>query len=294
MEASTTLADHDRCGAANPRGAGTTRAAGRDGAADVVVAGARAAGPQGAANAVAAGARAARPDGAASAAGGFAAGVRAVAPIAVAVVPFGASFGILARDAGMGVLAPIVMSLTTFAGSAQFAVASVLGSDGAVAAAIVAAVLLNLRYLAIGVSVAPALRGSPARRVAEAQLAVDESWAVAHRNGRVDRGRLLGAGTVLMACWLAGTVAGVLGGSALGEPADYGLDAMFPALFLALLAGQLDGRRARVAALSGGLIALALTPLLPPGLPIVAATLGAAIALTVRHVTAPTGAEARS
>src|SRR5688572_17171618 len=75
----------------------------------------------------------------------FAAGARAAAPIAIAVVAFGASFGILARDAGMGVLPPILMSFTTFAGSAQFAVASVLGSGGAVAAAIVAAVLLNLR-----------------------------------------------------------------------------------------------------------------------------------------------------
>ena len=95
----------------------------------------------------------------------FVAGARAAAPLAIAVVAFGASFGVLARDAGMGVAAPIVMSLTTFAGSAQFAVVSVLGSGGAVAAAIVAAVLLNLRYLAIGVSVAPALRGSAPRRV---------------------------------------------------------------------------------------------------------------------------------
>jgi 4-azaleucine resistance transporter AzlC len=213
----------------------------------------------------------------------FATGARATAPLAIAVVAFGASFGILARDAGMGIVAPIVMSVTTFAGSAQFAVASVLESGGAVAAAIVAAVLLNLRYVAIGVSVAPALRGSAPRRVAEAQLAVDESWAVASRGGRVDRGRLLGAGCVLMASWLAGTVAGTLGGSALGDPADYGLDAMFPALFLALLVGQLDGRRARIAAVAGALIALALTPVVPPGLPIVAAALGAVIALSVRE-----------
>ena len=219
----------------------------------------------------------------------FAAGARAAAPIAIAVVAFGASFGILARDAGMGVLPPILMSVTTFAGSAQFAVASVLGSGGALAAAIVAAVLLNLRYLAIGISVAPALRGSPARRLVEAQLAVDESWAVSQRDGRVDRGRLLGAGAVLMVSWLGGTIAGVLGGSALGDPADYGLDAMFPALFLALLVGQLDGRRARISALAGGVIALALTPVVPPGLPIVAAALGAVIALMVRHEPAVSG-----
>jgi predicted branched-subunit amino acid permease len=182
----------------------------------------------------------------------------------------------------MGVGAPIVMSMTTFAGSAQFAVASVLESGGALAAAIAAAVLLNLRYLAIGMSVAPGLRGSAVRRLAEAQLAVDESWAIAQRDGRVSRDALVGAGLVLMAAWVAGTVAGVLGGGALGDPADYGLDAMFPALFLALLAGQLDGRRARVAAVSGGLIAFALTPLLPPGVPLIAAAAGAALTLRVR------------
>jgi branched chain amino acid efflux pump len=214
---------------------------------------------------------------------GVLAGARAVAPIAVAVVAFGASFGILARDAGMGVAAPIVMSFTTFAGSAQFAVASVLDDGGALAAAIAAAVLLNLRYLAIGVSVAPSLRGSAARRLAEAQLAVDESWAVSQRDGRVDRDRLVGAGIVLMLAWCAGTIGGVLGGSALGDPEDYGLDAMFPALFLALLVGQLDGPRARAAAVAGALIALALTPLVPPGVPLVAAAAGAVIALAVRR-----------
>jgi 4-azaleucine resistance transporter AzlC len=212
------------------------------------------------------------------------AGARAAGPIAIAAALFGASFGVLARDAGMGIVPPIVMSLTTFAGSAQFAVASVLESGGALTAAIVAAVLLNLRYLAIGVSVAPALRGPAGRRLAEAQLAVDESWAVSQRDGRVERGRLLGAGLTLMIAWMSGTIAGVLGGSALGDPADYGLDAMFPALFLALLVGQLDGRRSRTAALLGGVIALALTPLAPPGLPIVAAALGAVFALTVREV----------
>jgi 4-azaleucine resistance transporter AzlC len=214
---------------------------------------------------------------------GIVAGMRAIAPIAIAAFAFGASFGILARDAGMGVVPPIVMSFTTFAGSAQFAVASVLDSGGAVAAAIAAAVLLNLRYLAIGMSVAPSLRGGPLRRLAEAQLAVDESWAVSQRDGRVDRDMMVGAGLVLMVAWCGGTVAGVLGGGALGDPADYGLDAMFPALFLALLVSQMTSERARVAAIAGGLIALALTPVVPPGLPIVAATAGAAIALGVRR-----------
>ena len=205
-------------------------------------------------------------------------GAREVMPIAIAAAAFGVSFGILARDAGMGIVAPLVFSLTTFAGSAQFAAVSVLDQGGALAAAIVAAVLLNVRYLAIGVAVAPALRGGRARRLAEAQLAVDESFAVAQRDGRVDRGRFLGAALVLLVAWTGGTALGVLGGGSLGDPETYGLDAMFPALFLALLAGQLRSRSAVHAALLGGGIALLLIPVAPAGVPVMAAVTGALIA----------------
>jgi predicted branched-subunit amino acid permease len=84
-------------------------------------------------------------------------GIRLALPLAVAVLAFGVSFGVLARQAGMGSLAPFVMSTTTFAGSAQFAVASVLSTGGGLAAACVAAILLNARYAPIGMSVADAL-----------------------------------------------------------------------------------------------------------------------------------------
>ena len=210
------------------------------------------------------------------------AGARAVLPIAVAATAFGVSYGILAREAGMGVVAPIVMSFTTFAGSAQFASASVLEQGGALAAAVLAAVLLNLRYLAIGISVAPSLRGPLVRRLAEAQLAVDESWAIGQENGRVMRGRVVGAGLMLMVGWCGGTVVGVIGGGALGDPSAYGLDAMFPALFLALLAGLVKDARAKRAALTGALIAIALLPVAPPGVPVIAAVAGALIAARSR------------
>jgi len=110
-------------------------------------------------------------------------GLRAAVPLAVAVFGFGVSFGILARTAHMGWIAPIAMSCTTFAGSAQFAAASVIGTGGGAAAAITAAVLLNSRYLPIGISVAPALTGGVLRRLLSAQLVVDESWAVGHVGG---------------------------------------------------------------------------------------------------------------
>ena len=173
----------------------------------------------------------------------------------------------------MGALASVVMSATTFAGSAQFAAASVLSGAGSVAAAATAAILLNARYVPIGISVAPAIHGGFFRRLLEAQLVVDESWAFSRRaDGNHDRGVLIGAGLVLYACWVAGTAAGAFGGRALGDPDSLGLDAAFAALFLALLVLQISSRRALVAALLGGTIAFVLIPLASPGVPIVAAT----------------------
>src|SRR6266545_2612508 len=206
-------------------------------------------------------------------------GARAVAPLAVAVLGFGISFGLLARSAGMGWLAPIVMSATTFAGSAQFAAVSILGAGGTVAA-VAAAVLLNLRYGPIGVSVAPWLDGPAWWRFLRAQLVVDESWALAAEGeGRFDPGILVGAGLLLYVSWVAGTAIGVLGGQALGDPKTLGLDAAFPALFLALLLLQLRNRRTIVAAILGGAIALALTPVAPAGVPIIAASAACLIGL---------------
>lgn len=199
-------------------------------------------------------------------------GARAVAPLAVAAGSFGAAFGVLAVTAGMGVAAPIVMSATTFAGAAQFAAASVLDEGGGVVSAVAAAVLLNARYAAISLAVAPDFQGSRVRRFFESQLIVDESWAVAQvGGGRIDRRVMVGAGLVLFPFWVGGTVVGVLFGDVLGDPERLGLDAAFPALFLALLATQLVNRRAVVAAFAGGLIALVLLPIAPPGVPVIAA-----------------------
>lgn len=211
-------------------------------------------------------------------------GMRAVVPIAVTVLFFGASFGLLARSAGLGVLAPLVMSATTFAGSAQFAAVSILGTSGGAVAAVAAAVLLNARYVPISISVASLFRGRRLRRLAESQLIVDESWAISSRGrGRFDRGLLLGAGLVLYSAWVGGTVIGVAGGKALGDPKALGLDGAFPALFLALLVPQLVGERARLAALLGGAIALTLIPFTPAGAPIVAASAACLLGLRRRR-----------
>jgi predicted branched-subunit amino acid permease len=175
------------------------------------------------------------------------------------------------------------MSATTFAGSAQFAAVSILGAGGTAAAAVVAAVLLNARYGPIGVSVAPWLEGSTWTRFLHAQMIVDESWAVAAEGGgRFDPRMLVGAGLTIYAAWIAGTAVGVLGSQVLGDPARLGLDAAFPALFLALLVPQIRDRRALLAAVLGAAIALALTPVAPAGVPIVAASAACLVGLRRR------------
>jgi 4-azaleucine resistance transporter AzlC len=210
-------------------------------------------------------------------------GARAALAVAATVWFFGASFGLVARAAGMCVVAPLVMSATTFAGSAQFAVTSILGAGGGAAAAIAAAVLLNARYAPISISVAPLFRGRLPRRLLESQLIVDESWALASRGGgRFDRRILLGAGLLLYVSWVSGTAVGVLAGDALGDPKDLGLDGAFPALFLALLAPQLRAPRAAVAAAVGAVIAFALIPVTPAGTPIIAASAACLLGLRRR------------
>jgi predicted branched-subunit amino acid permease len=109
---------------------------------------------------------------------------------------------------------------------------------------------------------------------------VDASWALAvQHDGGFDREVLIGATIPQYPAWVGGTVIGVLGGSAIGDPAALGLDALFPAFFLGLLAAELGRPRALPVALLGGAIALALTPVLPPGLPVLLASAASLIGL---------------
>ncbi len=208
-------------------------------------------------------------------------GVRAGAPYALAAFLLAASFGILARPV-MGPVAPIVMSAVVFAGSAQFAALAVLGAGGDPAAAILAGSLLNARYLPMGVAIASSLRGGPLLRAAQGQSMVDQSWALANRGGgEFDIPFMHGVTISAYPLWVLGTVAGVFGATAIDDPGKFGLDALFPAFFLALLVGgELRSSRAAVlAALIGGGITLALVPFAAPGLPIIAASLGSLVGL---------------
>ena len=201
--------------------------------------------------------------------------------LALGPLLFSISFGLLAEGAGMGATAAVMFSATTFAGSAQFAAVSVLGAGGSVAAAVTAAALLNARYAPMSVAAAPVFHGPWWRRLLEAQMIVDESWALGGRGGRFRREILVGAGLLLYPLWIGGTAVGTLVGDRLGTPRDYGLDGAFAALFLGLALPTLRTRRAQEAAVLAAAVVLVLIPFVPSGVPLIVAS--AACLLGVRR-----------
>jgi 4-azaleucine resistance transporter AzlC len=216
--------------------------------------------------------------------GGYLAGARAVLPLALATGMMGISFGIVTYALGWGVVAPIVFSVIAFSGTAQFAVASVLGEGGGLVPAIVAAVLLNARFLPMGFAVAPFLKGGALRRALEGQAVVDASWAMASRDGgRFDREFMIGATIPQVTLWIGGTVVGVLVGGVVGGIERLGLDVIFPAFYLSLLVEELrDGGRTITVVLIAAALALALVPLAPPGIPVIASCAAALLGLRGR------------
>jgi 4-azaleucine resistance transporter AzlC len=214
----------------------------------------------------------------------FRAGVRAGAPYAAAGFFLSLSFGVLAREAGFSALAAIAMSVVVFAGSAQFAAVSIVAAGGGLGAAVGAAALMNSRFLPMGIALAPSLPGGPLKRFAQGQPVVDSSWAMALREGgRFDRWFLFGSSAVQYVTWQTGTIVGALGGDVIGDAETYGLDAVYPTFFLALLLAELKTGTARGVAGLGALIALVLVPFTPPGVPVLVASVAAFAGLARRE-----------
>ena len=210
----------------------------------------------------------------------FGEGVRAGVPFAIAGAVLAVSFGVVAQEARLSAVAAIVMSAIVFAGSAQFAAVAIIAQGGTVGAAVAAAALMNSRFLPMGVALGRSLPGGPARRAAEGQAVVDASWALASRgDGSFDRMLLLGSAAIQYAGWTVGTAVGAIWGDKLGDPDTLGLDAIYPAFFLALLVTEMKSRRALGVAALGALIALALVPLAPAGVPVLTASLASVVGL---------------
>jgi 4-azaleucine resistance transporter AzlC len=213
--------------------------------------------------------------------------MRAGVPYAIASGMVGVSFGVLARPV-MGPAPAIVMSVIVFAGSAQFAALAVLSAGGGALPAIVAGVLLNLRFVPMGIAIAPWLPHGSLGRALRGQALIDASWALANRgDGRFDTQFLVGSTLVQYPAWVLGTALGVVVGASIGNPDTLGLDAIFPAFFLGLLLNEIRRPGAPVVCALGAAIALTLTPLAPAGVPIIAASLAVVAGLRRVPATGP-------
>lgn len=204
--------------------------------------------------------------------------------IAVATGAYAVSFGVLSVAAGFSVAQTCVMSLVAFTGASQFTFVSLVSAGGGLGAALPPAVLLAARNGIYASSLGLVLRRESWRRALEAHLVIDESTAMAHAQADpADRRRsfLLTAVSIFV-CWNAGTLAGALSGGILGDPKTYGMDAIFPAVFLALLVPQVRSHAALRVALGGAVSAAFLLPITPAGVPVMASVL-AAVPLLVRR-----------
>jgi len=207
-------------------------------------------------------------------------GVRLGIPYAVVGFVLSLSFGVLARQAGFSAPQALVTSAIVFAGSAQFAALAVLTGGGTAAAAVAAGTMMNGRFLAMGMALAPSLPGGPAKRAAQGQAVVDASWALANRgDGTFDRWLLFGTTAPQYVTWFLGTLIGAYAGNLLGDTGRLGLDAVFPTFFLGILIDELRQPRSRMVAICGAVIALVLVPFTPAGVPILAAAAAAILGL---------------
>lgn len=230
--------------------------------------------------------------------------------IGIATGAYGLSFGALAVVAGLSIAQTCALSLLMFTGASQFAFVGVVASGGSVGAAAASAVLLGTRNALYGLHLSRILNVRGPRRAGVAHLVIDESAAmsfaggiagrsvarppapagvadpgvgdpgVAHPGGRaadavteLSRLGFYVAGGAVFVAWNLATALGAVGARALSDPGRYGLDAVAPAAFLALLAPRLKDRRSWTAALAAVVIAVATAPVLPAGVPVLLAAL---------------------
>ena len=205
--------------------------------------------------------------------------LRAAVAIGLYAAAFGASFGAVSVGSGLTLAQTMVLSLVMFSGASQFAFVGVAAAGGSPFAAVPAALLLGVRNAFYGVPMSEILHPRGVRRWWTAQFVIDETTAMAigQPTPAAKRYAFWATGLILCALWQLGTLIGALVGRAI-DPADFGLDAAAPAVYLALLWPNLNRTETRVVAVAGALLAVALIPIAPPGLPVVAAAAVAVVA----------------
>jgi 4-azaleucine resistance transporter AzlC len=200
--------------------------------------------------------------------------VSAGVTLGVATGVFGVAFGVGAVAAGASVAMTCAMSLLVFTGASQFSAVSVIASGGSTVSALGGAMVLAARNGVYGLTMAPRLGGGLARRLVAAQLTLDESTAMAtaQEDPHAQRVAFWVTGVSVYVFWNTGTLVGALVGSAI-DPRTFGLDAAFPAGFVAMVAPHLRSPAGRLSGLLGATICLVLIPVVPIGVPILCASL---------------------
>ncbi|MEU1282789.1 AzlC family ABC transporter permease [Kitasatospora sp. NPDC005856] len=202
--------------------------------------------------------------------------LRDVALVCLADALVGASFGAISVSGGLPLWVPMALSVLVFAGGAQFAAVGVVLSGGGALAAVATGLVLNARLLPFGFTVADVLDGPWWRRLVGAQLLTDETAAFALQQSEPRRRRAVYwfCGIALFVVWNVSVLLGALAGGLIGDTDAFGLDAAFPAVLLALVLPSLADRRTRTAVVVGAVVAVAATPFVPAGLPVLLALVG--------------------
>jgi predicted branched-subunit amino acid permease len=200
--------------------------------------------------------------------------------VGVATGAYGISFGALSVAAGLDLWQTIALSALLFSGASQFAVVGIVAAGGSGAAAVATSTLLSMRNGLYGLQVSRLLGASGVRRVAAAQLTIDESTAVAVAQPERSAQRLgfWGTGLAVFVLWNLMTILGAVLGNALGDPKRFGLDAAAPAAFCGLLWPRLKSGDARAVAAVSAVIALVVAPHAPAGIPVLVAAVAAIVA----------------
>jgi 4-azaleucine resistance transporter AzlC len=188
----------------------------------------------------------------------------------------GVSYGAIAVSSGFPLWLPMLMSLVVFAGASQFMFIGIVAAGGNPFAAVLAGLLANARHLPFGFAIGDVLGKRWTARLAGSHLMIDESvaFALAQREAHRRRAAYWACGIGLFACWNIGVVGGAYAGTAISDTDAFGLDAAFPAVLLALVLPSLRDKATRLPVLIGVLVALAATPFLPAGLPVLLALAG--------------------
>jgi 4-azaleucine resistance transporter AzlC len=214
---------------------------------------------------------------------------RDIALVCLADGIVGLSFGAITVATGLPIWLPMLLSVVVFAGASQFMFVALVAAGGNPLAALAAGLLVNARHLPFGLAVGDVIGSGLLRKLVGSHLMIDESVAFALSQKEPDRRRAAywACGTALFVCWNIGVVAGAFGGRAVTDTDAFGLDAAFPAVLLALILPSLRDRAVRLAALLGAVIAVALAPLLPAGLPVLLSLAALPLAMIGRVRTAP-------